>query len=112
MCGITICVTMIVSCTLHLAALRQVLKLQPQRTSTRLSGAGGHDVSLSGAQVKRYEAHRSRVNDLSFDERAEHVASCSDDGSVVVRALLLQRFKMPCMHALVYTKGRCCSRLH
>ena len=37
------------------------------------------------AQVKRYEAHRSRVNDLSFDERAEHVASCSDDGSVVVR---------------------------
>ncbi len=38
----------------------------------------------SGVQVKRYEAHRSRVNDLSFDERAEHVASCSDDGSVVV----------------------------
>ena len=38
------------------------------------------------AQVKRYEAHGGRVNDLCFDERAEHVASCSDDGSVVVRS--------------------------
>ena len=39
-------------------------------------------------QVKRYDAHCSRVNDLCFDDPAEHVASCSDDGSVVVRTEL------------------------
>ena len=35
-------------------------------------------------QVKRYDSHSGRVNDLSFDEQAEHIASCSEDGKVTV----------------------------
>ncbi len=30
-------------------------------------------------------AHKSTVNDISFDEAVEFIASCSDDGTVVVR---------------------------
>ena len=30
-------------------------------------------------------AHKSTVNDISFDEAVEYIASCSDDGTVVVR---------------------------
>ena len=32
-------------------------------------------------------AHKSTVNDISFDEAVEYIASCSDDGTVVVRGL-------------------------
>jgi hypothetical protein len=54
--------------------------------------------------VKRYEAHSGRVNVLCFDERAEHVASCSDDGSVVVRLAAMAKleclFSCPFQHLL------------
>ena len=79
-----------VSCISRLIVLR-IVTLQPQVMRCEMCAVprciarGVHDARPSGTQVKRYEAHRSRVNDLSFDERAEHVASCSDDGSVVVR---------------------------
>ena len=36
-------------------------------------------------QVKRFEVHKSRVNDISMDESGEFLASCSDDGSAAVR---------------------------
>lgn len=40
---------------------------------------------VSRLQVKRFEVHKSRVNDISFDEAEEYLASCSDDGSAAVR---------------------------
>ena len=36
-------------------------------------------------KVKRIEAHKGPVNEICFDEAVEYIASCSDDGSVVVR---------------------------
>jgi hypothetical protein len=36
-------------------------------------------------QVKRLEAHKQTVNAICFDEAVEYIASCSDDGTVVVR---------------------------
>lgn len=35
-------------------------------------------------QVKRFQAHKGPVNDLCFDETAEFVGSCSDDGGAMV----------------------------
>ncbi len=35
-------------------------------------------------------AHKSTVNDISFDEAVEFIASCSDDGTVVVRCARTQ----------------------
>lgn len=40
-------------------------------------------------QVKRIEAHKGPVNEICFDEAIEHIASCSDDGTVVVRICCL-----------------------
>jgi hypothetical protein len=37
------------------------------------------------AQVKRFEVHKSKVNDISIDAAVEFIASCSDDGSAAVR---------------------------
>ncbi len=36
--------------------------------------------------MKVFSDHKGRVNDLSLDGGDEFVASCSDDGTVVVRA--------------------------
>ena len=41
------------------------------------------DVRLT-SQVKRVQAHNAAVNQICFDEAAEYIASCSDDGSVAV----------------------------
>ena len=38
------------------------------------------------SQVKRFQAHKGPVNDLCFDETAEFVGSCSDDGGAMVNA--------------------------
>ena len=35
-------------------------------------------------QVKQFAAHKSVVNDICFDEEADYIGSCSDDGSVAV----------------------------
>ena len=35
-------------------------------------------------QVKRFEVHKSKVNDISIDTAVEFIASCSDDGSAAV----------------------------
>lgn len=35
-------------------------------------------------QVKTLSSHKAVINDICFDEQADFVASCSDDGSVSV----------------------------
>ncbi|GLI60125.1 hypothetical protein VaNZ11_002165 [Volvox africanus] len=46
-----------------------------------------HVLDYSGNQVRLLNLHKSRVNDLSFDKEAEHIASASNDCSVVVTNL-------------------------
>lgn len=41
----------------------------------------GRDCDL---QVRCFDSHKAAVTGLSFDDAAEHIGSCSDDGSVVV----------------------------
>jgi hypothetical protein len=41
-------------------------------------------------KVRCIELHTGRVNELSFDKQEEHIASCSDDCSVVVRLRKLE----------------------
>ena len=43
------------------------------------------DSNRDHLQVKRFQAHKGPVNDLCFDEAAEFVGSCSDDGGAMVR---------------------------
>ena len=43
--------------------------------------------SLGFFEIKRFDAHGATVNDIGFDQGNEYVASCSDDGTVVVTAL-------------------------
>ena len=49
------------------------------------------DLQMRILQVKRVEAHRAAVNQICFDEAAEFIASCSDDGSVAVRTSVATR---------------------
>ena len=53
--------------------------------------------SVHTRQVKRVEAHTAAVNQICFDEAAEYIASCSDDGSVAVStaSALLTRSACP-----------------
>ncbi|GIL83992.1 hypothetical protein Vretifemale_12716, partial [Volvox reticuliferus] len=46
-----------------------------------------HVLDYSGNQVRLLNLHKSRVNDLSFDKEAEHIASASNDCSVAVTNL-------------------------
>ncbi|KAK9800354.1 hypothetical protein WJX73_009236 [Symbiochloris irregularis] len=46
-----------------------------------------HVLDVSGNEVKRFAAHKATVNDISFDDEAEYIASCSDDGSVSISGL-------------------------
>lgn len=39
------------------------------------------------SQVKCFPSHTAAVNEVSFDLAGEYVASCSDDGTVVVNGL-------------------------
>jgi len=38
-------------------------------------------------KVKRIAAHKGPVNEICFDDAVEYIASCSDDGTVVVCTL-------------------------
>lgn len=49
------------------------------------------DIQMRTLQVRRVEAHRAAVNQICFDEAAEFIASCSDDGSVAVRTSVATR---------------------
>uniref|UniRef100_A0A7R9YQY0 Vps41 beta-propeller domain-containing protein n=1 Tax=Chlamydomonas euryale TaxID=1486919 RepID=A0A7R9YQY0_9CHLO len=43
-----------------------------------------HVLDYSGHEVRCLKLHQGRVNDLSFDKAEEHIASCSNDCTVVV----------------------------
>lgn len=43
--------------------------------------------SISGHLCKTFQSHEGRVNDISIDKYGESVASCSDDGKVMIRSL-------------------------
>ena len=43
--------------------------------------------TLGHIEVKCFEAHQGTVNDIGFDEHCEYLASCSDDGTVVIVGL-------------------------
>ena len=47
-------------------------------------------------QVKRFEVHKSKVNDISIDHAVEFIASCSDDGSAAVSTSCLSLLKRDC----------------
>ena len=38
-------------------------------------------------QVREFRAHTTTVNEVSFDADGEYVASCSDDGTIVISVL-------------------------
>ena len=40
--------------------------------------------------MKRFEVHKSKVNDISIDHAVEFIASCSDDGSAAVSSPTFQ----------------------
>ncbi|XP_047317106.1 vacuolar protein sorting-associated protein 41 homolog [Impatiens glandulifera] len=50
-------------------------------------GGSLHILDFLGNQVKEFRAHSAAVNCLSFDIDGEYIASCSDDGSVVINSL-------------------------
>ena len=43
--------------------------------------------SISGNKCKTFQSHEGRVNDISIDKFGDTVASCSDDGKVMIRSL-------------------------
>jgi tetratricopeptide (TPR) repeat protein len=43
--------------------------------------------SISGNKCKTFQSHEGRVNDISIDKFGDTVASCSDDGKVLIRSL-------------------------
>lgn len=49
-----------------------------------------HVFDLEGNQVFKVCVHTGPVNDLSIEERGDYVATCSDDGTVVVTNICLQ----------------------
>ncbi|KAK9816865.1 hypothetical protein WJX72_006282 [[Myrmecia] bisecta] len=46
-----------------------------------------HVLDYSGNEVKRFQVHKATVNEICFDEAAEFVGSCSDDGTVAIHGL-------------------------
>eukprot|EP00960_Hanusia_phi_P075784 768466-Hanusia_phi.AAC.5 len=44
-------------------------------------------LDFDGNEVRRFGAHTAIVNDLSIDRAGEFIASCSDDGTVVINGL-------------------------
>lgn len=44
-------------------------------------------LDFNGNEIRRFGAHTAIVNDLSFDRLGEFIASCSDDGTVVINGL-------------------------
>lgn len=42
--------------------------------------------------MNAYESHKGAVKDICFDEEAETVGSCSDDGTVVVRGVFSDEY--------------------
>lgn len=65
---------------------------------------------LNDFQVRRFDDHNGTVNDLCFDEAAEFLASCSDDGFVVVGPLLKHLDCLPPVPVSPSLRFKHCSR--
>lgn len=50
-------------------------------------GGHVHILDLAGNEIKRFRAHAASVTELALDDRADYLASASDDGRVVVHSL-------------------------
>eukprot|EP00192_Tetraselmis_astigmatica_P002353 CAMPEP_0117695968 /NCGR_PEP_ID=MMETSP0804-20121206/28429_1 /TAXON_ID=1074897 /ORGANISM="Tetraselmis astigmatica, Strain CCMP880" /LENGTH=974 /DNA_ID=CAMNT_0005510089 /DNA_START=546 /DNA_END=3468 /DNA_ORIENTATION=+ len=46
-----------------------------------------HLLDYNGNLIREFDCHKAAVNELSFDAKSEYIASCSDDGTVVVHSL-------------------------
>lgn len=44
-------------------------------------------LDFNGDKIREFRNHTARVNDISVDEAKEFIASCSDDGKVVIQGL-------------------------
>lgn len=44
-------------------------------------------LDFNGNEIRRFSSHRSVVNEICVDSSGEFIASCSDDGKVVLNAL-------------------------
>eukprot|EP01130_Rhizamoeba_saxonica_P017976 TRINITY_DN8871_c0_g1_i1.p1 TRINITY_DN8871_c0_g1~~TRINITY_DN8871_c0_g1_i1.p1 ORF type:complete len:860 (+),score=172.89 TRINITY_DN8871_c0_g1_i1:30-2609(+) len=45
-------------------------------------------LDFNGNEIRRFEAHSAPVKEISIDVKGEYVASCSDDGKVIITPLL------------------------
>jgi hypothetical protein len=63
--------------------------LVPNEKFLVLGTASGkvHILDLVGNEIMRLDLHTSAVNDMSLDEAGEFLATCSDDGTVVITDL-------------------------
>lgn len=68
---------------------RDMLSLTSFRTLQALGTHWGmlHVLDFAGNEIKRFPAHTATVNCISIDLNGEFLASCSDDGKVVINSL-------------------------
>ena len=75
-----------------------------------------HVVSLAGDIFKSFKAHDRAVNDVSIDNAGTTIASCSDNGTVVLQYLGIEGEKETVVHLNEPVKCvcvvRCISRIH
>jgi len=57
------------------------------RGAARAQGGWIYILDLQGNEVRRFASHTAVVNALAFDRAGDAVASCSDDGTVVINGL-------------------------
>ncbi|KAL0460607.1 UNVERIFIED_CONTAM: Vacuolar protein sorting-associated protein 41 [Sesamum latifolium] len=60
---------------------------EPRLKYQRMAAAFPRSSKATPLHVKEFIAHTAAVNDLCFDIEGEYIASCSDDGSVVISSL-------------------------
>lgn len=77
------------------ASVSDILEKDPASclcVSDKILALGTHDgtlhiLDIHGNEVKTLSSHKAVINDICFDEQADFVASCSDDGSVSISGL-------------------------
>jgi tricorn protease-like protein len=52
-----------------------------------------HILDFAGNEIKKFNSHSTTVNELDIDASGEYVASCSDDGKVVIHGLYNQEVR-------------------
>ena len=73
-------------------------------------------LSLPGLQVRQIAAHSAPIQGMSFDDTADHLATCADDGTVLVRwemrgvPSVSLRMWVTCMCSIIKPYiARCCA---